>query len=149
MNFGCWKLAAYPDQQRVAKVLVVLTDGEDNSSHRSLRQALEIAEASGVTIYTLSTSERANYKTDAGQILQAMAEHSGGDALFPGTLRALDRYLDKLPEVIRNRYLIAYRAANFTADGRYRKVHIKAAKDGKNLRVNVRRGYYARLAMNQ
>ncbi len=149
VNFGCWKLAAYPDQQRVAKVLVVLTDGEDNSSHRSLRQALEIAEASGVTIYTLSTSERANYKTDAGQILQAMAEHSGGDALFPGTLRALDRYLDKLPEVIRNRYLIAYRAANFTADGRYRKVHIKAAKDGKNLRVNVRRGYYARLAMNQ
>ena len=46
---ACWKLAAYPDQGRTARVLVVVTDGEDNSSHRSLKQAIEEAEAAGVT----------------------------------------------------------------------------------------------------
>ena len=40
ISFGSWKLAAYPERERVAKVLIVVTDGEDNSSHTSLRQAI-------------------------------------------------------------------------------------------------------------
>ena len=35
VSFACWKLAAYPERERVAKVLVVVTDGEDNASHTS------------------------------------------------------------------------------------------------------------------
>ena len=57
VSFGCWKLAAYPDYERVAKVLVVVTDGEDNASHKSLRQAIRDEEATGVTVYTISTKD--------------------------------------------------------------------------------------------
>ena len=150
--FACWKLAAYPDEGRVAKVLVVLTDGEDNSSHRSLKQALEIAEAAGVTIYSVSTAEAAQSvsqvpgKTDADKILEELAARSGGEAIFPGSLNALDRYLAKLPDVIRSRYLIAYRPANFAPNGKYRSIHVQAEKDGRRLHVTTRRGYYARVA---
>ena len=146
---ACWKLAAYPDEDRVARVLVVLTDGEDNSSHRSLRQALEEAEAGGVTVYTVSTSENTDTHTDANRILQVLSERSGGESILPGNLRALDRYLGDLTQVIRSRYLIAYKAADFMPDGKYRTVQVSAAKEGKRLQVHVRKGYYARLAASQ
>ena len=149
VSFACWKLAAYPETERVAKVLVVVSDGEDNSSHRSLKQAIEEAEASGVTIYTLSTSDDAGAKTDADRVLQVLAERSGGDSMFPGDLMALDKSLDKLRELIRSRYLVAYRAADFAPDGKYHRIRITAEKDGKRLQVHARKGYYARLAAPQ
>lgn len=147
--YACWKLAAYPDNGRVAKVLVILTDGEDNFSHRSLRQTIEEAETAGVTVYALNTSEVPEAHTDAGNILKVLSERTGGRAVFPVDMNALDRYFAGLPNVIRSRYLIAYKAADFTPDGKYRTVQVKAGKDGKALRVHVRKGYYARLAATQ
>ena len=149
VSFACWKLAAYPETERVAKVLVVISDGEDNSSHRSLKQTIEEAETSGVTIYTLSTSDDAGAKTDADRVLQVLSERSGGDSLFPGDLMVLDKSLDKLRALIRSRYLVAYRAADFAPDGKYHRILITAERDGKHLRVHARKGYYARLAAPQ
>jgi len=146
IEYGCWKLAAYPDEDRVAKVLIVLTDGEDNSSHRSLRQSIKFAEDAGVTVYTVSTGVDLDTETDAARVLKAIAEGTGGKAIFPETLRDLDRYLSKLSDVIRSRYLIAYKPADFVPDGKYRTVQISAAKDGKRMQVRAHGGYYARFA---
>ena len=144
-SFACWKLAAYPEQDRVARVLVILSDGEDNSSHRSLKQAIEEAESSGVTIYALSTREDSGPRTDADKVLEVLAERSGGDSMFPGDVLALDKSLDKLRELIRSRYLVAYRPADFLPNGKYRTVHIAAEKAGRHLQVHARKGYYARV----
>jgi len=145
-SYACWKLAAYPDDERVARVLVVLSDGEDNSSHRSLKQAIEDAEASGVTVYTLSTREDTGPKSDADRILEALAERSGGEAMFPGDIVALDRSLERLKDLIRSRYLVAYRPADFQPDGKYRTIQVVAERDGKRLQVHTRKGYHARRA---
>ncbi len=145
-SLACWKLSAYPEQRRVARVLVILTDGEDNSSHCSLKQAIEDAEGAGVAIYTLSTREDAGIRTDADRILEVIADRSGGEALFPGDILALDKSLDKLRDLIRSRYLVAYKPADFVPDGKYRSIHITAEKNGKRLQVHVRKGYFARLA---
>ncbi|HEV2402227.1 MAG TPA: VWA domain-containing protein [Candidatus Sulfotelmatobacter sp.] len=146
IDFSCRKLAAYPDEGRVAKVLVVLTDGEDNSSRRSLKQSIESADAAGVTVYTVNTTGLpAGLDTDANKVLQMVAQRSGGESVFPTTLRDLERYLNHLPDVIRSRYLIAYKPAGFLPNGKYRAIRVNAVKDGKNLRVHTRKGYYARL----
>jgi len=145
VSLACWKLAAYPEQERVARVLVVLSDGEDNSSHRSLKQVIEEAEGKGVTVYTVSTSEDSGAKTDADRVLQLLAERSGGESLFPGDTMVLDKSLGRLRDLIRSRYLIAYKAAGFEPNGKYRTLHIVAEKDGKHLQVHARKGYYARV----
>lgn len=145
VSYACWKLAKYPDHERVARVLVVLSDGEDNSSHRTLRQSIQDAEATGVTVYMVSTKEGNGPKTDADKVLEALAERSGGDAMFPGDTITLGATLDKLGDLIRSRYLIAYSPADFLPDGSYRTIRIKAEKDGKRLQVHARKGYYARL----
>ncbi len=145
VSFACWKLAKYPDRERVARVLVVLSDGEDNSSHRSLKQTIQDAEATGVTVYIVSTKEGNGPKTDADKVLEALAERSGGDAMFPGDTITLGSTLDKLGDLIRSRYLVAYNPANFVPNGSYRTIRISAEKDGKRLQVHARKGYYARL----
>ena len=149
LYWACWKLAAYPDQDRVARVLVVLTDGEDNASQRSLTQGIEAAEAAGITVYTFNTSEHLESQSDAAKILHVIAERSGGESMCPHSLRDLEHYFDRLSEAIRSRYLIAYRPAGFIPDGSYRKIKVTAERDGRRLQVRVRKGYYARLAVNQ
>ncbi len=145
VSFACWKLAAYPERERVAKVLVIVTDGEDNSSHTTLRQAIRDEEATGVTVYSISTKESGVDKTDADKVLQILAERSGGEALFPGDMATLGRSFDKLRDQIRSRYLIAYKPADFAANGKYRTITIIAEKGGKHLQVHARRGYHARI----
>ncbi len=145
VSFACWKLAAYPENDRVARVLVVLTDGEDNSSHRSLKQAIAEAERAGVTIYTVSTTEHYRPETDADNILQVLAERSGGESIFPGDMQTLDKSLDHLKELIRSRYLVVYRPADFVPNGKFRPVRVAAEKKGEHLHVHVRKGYNARV----
>jgi VWFA-related protein len=145
VSYACWKLAAYPEHERVAKVLVVVTDGEDNASHISLRQAIRDEEATGVTVYTISTKEGDGNKTEADKVLETLAERSGGEALFPGDMMTLGRSFDKLRDQIRSRYVVAYKPADFEANGKYRTITILAVKNGKRLEVHARKGYHARV----
>lgn len=143
--FACRKLGEYPESERVARVLVILSDGEDNSSHSSLKQSIQTAERSGVTIYTVSTREDRGNKSDADKVLEALAERSGGEAMFPGDILTLGKSFDKLRDLIRSRYFIAYKPADLRPDGSYRTISILAEKDGKRLQVRARKGYHARL----
>jgi VWFA-related protein len=149
VSFACWKLAALPETERVAKVLVILTDGEDNASHITLKRAIHDAETTGVTVYTISTRDYEEMHkfgmTDADKVLQALSEHSGGEAMFPGEMSALDKTFSRLRDVIRSRYLVAYKPADFQNDGHFRKITIIATRNGKHLKVHARDGYYAPL----
>ncbi len=146
VSFACEKLAAYPDGEQVARVLVILSDGEDNSSHTTLRQSLRAAERAGVAIYTVSTKEGSGDKTDADKVLMMLAERSGGEAMFPGDILTLGKSFDKLHDLIRSRYFVSYKPADFQPNGSYRAISVIAEKDGKHLQVRARKGYHARLA---
>jgi Ca-activated chloride channel family protein len=145
VSFACRKLGEYPDGERVARVLVILSDGEDNSSHGSLKQSIQVAEKTGVTIYTISTREDVGDKTDADRVLEVLAERTGGEAMFPMDLHTLGASFDKLRDLIRSRYFIAYKPASFQPNGSYHTINIIAEKNGKHLQVRARKGYHARL----
>jgi Ca-activated chloride channel family protein len=145
VSFACRKLGDYPDGERVARVLVILSDGEDNSSHSNLKQSIQVAEKTGVTVYTVSTKEGLGDKTDADRVLEVLAERTGGEAMFPSDLHTLGSSLDKLRDLIRSRYFIAYKPSNFQPNGSYHTINIIAEKNGKHLQVRARKGYHARL----
>jgi len=145
VSFACSKLEQYPDRERVARVLVLLSDGADTSSRNSLKQSIQDVETSGVTIYAVSTRDEAGPKKTEDKILQLFADRSGGEAIFPVDGSSLSKTFSKLHDLIRSRYLIAYKPADFVPDGRYRNVTITAQKNGKLLQVRARKGYYARL----
>ena len=144
--FAADKLAAHPEVQPVARVLVVISDGEDNSSSITLKQAIARAQDGDVAVYTVST--RDGLQEEPGTLtgdhaLQALAELTGGTAFMPGSARRLNGSLADLQQAIRGRYLISYKPASFQRDGRYRTIDIEAQKDGRKLKVFARKGYYA------
>ena len=99
-----------------------------------------------MTIYTVSARE---YDGEASatigdRAMKVLAQQTGGAAFFPGSLGHLNRSLNDLQQVIRGRYLISYKPAEFAVDGRYRSIEIAAQKSGHKLRVYARKGYYAR-----
>lgn len=116
-----------------------------DSPHTSLRQTIRDMEATGVTVYTISTKESGTDKTDADKVMETLAERSGGESFFPGDMQSLSKSFDRLRDEIRSRYLIAYRPAGFEPNGTYRTISILAEKDGKSLKVYARKGYHARV----
>jgi VWFA-related protein len=154
--FAADKLAARPEDQPVARILVVISDGKDNSSTATLKEAIATAEHGEVFIYTVSTREASDTSDDptvtadhdpvGNRALRVLAENTGGAAFVPGSVRWLNKGLDDLQEVIRSRYLISYKPASFQRDGRYRSIDISAQKSGRKLRVYSRKGYYASAA---
>ena len=149
VSTACRKLGAYPESDRVARVLVILSDGEDNSSQSSLKQTIQAAEGTGVAIYTVSTKEESGDESDADKVLELLAERTGGEALFPGDMLALGKSFERLHDLIRSRYLVAYRPADFQPNGSYRAISVIAERDGKRLQVRARKGYHARLEPNR
>lgn len=143
--FACRRMVAHPERQFVARTLVLLSDGEDNSSRATLKDAIHAAQQSEVDIYVISTNDDLSYSgsADGDQNLKRLAQETGGRALFPGSLSKLDKALSRLNEELRSRYAISYRPREFQSDGRYRRIEIVAQKAGKKLKVHARKGYYA------
>ena len=148
---GCEKLAAGPEPGMFARVLVVLSDGENNSGKLSLDEAIDVAQQDQVVIYTISTNYRYTLDVqdwsgkEGNDNLHKLASETGGRMLKPPTAKAVGKAFAKIAEELRNRYAIAYRPADFKADGHYRKITIAARRQGKKLNVRTRKGYYARL----
>jgi len=146
VKFASDKLASLDEELPAARILVVISDGEDNSSSATLKEAIESAERGEVTIYTVSTRELVGQDYGAAiadRAMRDLAARTGGAAFFPGSVGNLDRRLADLQEVIRSRYLISYKPASFRPDGAYRSISLVAEKSGHRFRVYARRGYYA------
>ena len=144
---GCRTLAAHPEDQFVARTLVVLSDGDDNSSRATLQDAIRNAQSSDVTIYAISAP--GPFASDVGnQNLKKLAEQTGGRILYSGSADDLRSVFALLLEELHSRYAIAYRPAQFNLNGQYRRIEIKAEKSGKKLKIHGRRGYYAGIRTN-
>jgi Ca-activated chloride channel homolog len=145
--FAADKLGERHEGRPVARILVVISDGDDNTSSATLKQAIERAERDEVIVYTVSTrhSDANSQQSDptGSRALKVLAQLTGGVAFFPGSAGHLNRTLAELQQMIRSRYLISYRPALFNPDGRYRPIAIIAEKSGRKLKVNARKGYYS------
>jgi VWFA-related protein len=144
--FAADKLATHREAQPVARILVVISDGEDNSSSITLKQAIARAQHDEVAVYTVSTGEGLSEEPGAllgDHALRTLSELTGGAVFTPDSARDLGASLADLQQVIRGRYLVSYIPASFQPDGRYRTIDIEAQKEGRKLKVFARKGYYA------
>ena len=129
---------------RDKKVLVVVTDGNDNSSIISLENLVKASQQSGVLIYAvglLSDEERREAKR-AERALNALADATGGEAYFPKELSDVERIAHQVAHDIRNQYTIVYTPSNQVMDGTYRQIKVVVKAPG-SPSVRTRSGYYA------
>jgi VWFA-related protein len=126
------------------KVLLVVTDGEDNASRESLEQAIRrLQEENGPTVYTIGLLGEEHSKR-ARRALRVMAEETGGVSFFPQGLSEVDAITQQIAHDIRNQYTIGYKPSKPQSEGGFRAVKVDAnAKGYKKLQVRTRSGYYA------
>jgi Ca-activated chloride channel homolog len=126
------------------KVLVVVTDGNDNSSLISIENLVKESQQSGVLIYTvgLLNEEEHREAKRAKRALKALAEATGGQVYFPKELADVDRIAHQVAHDIRNQYIITYTPTDLKMDGTFRQIRVVASGPGRP-QVRTRTGYYA------
>ncbi len=131
--------------KRQKKVLLVVTDGEDNESRMSLEQAVRaVQNDNGPTIYTIGILGDEGKQRRAKRALETLSTQTGGVAFFPRNLEEVDDISRAVARDIRNQYSITYTPTNPQSRGGYRTIKVVAHAPGyKDLEVRTRTGYFA------
>jgi VWFA-related protein len=129
------------------KVLLAVTDGEDNASRNTLEKTIREIQKSNVVIYTIglfSDEDKKNRKK-ATRALKEIADASGGIAYFPENVEDVHNICEQVAKDIRNQYTLAYYPTNVRKDGTYRAVQVEVIppRGRGKLSARTRNGYYA------
>lgn len=128
------------------KVLVLYTDGGDNTSALTFGEALDLLKASDVTVYPIGYLQHQGNGSTMQQRseLERFAAITGGQSYFPTSSKDLDGVFDKIGKEIAGRYSFGYVSTDQRWDGSWRQVQIKLLrKDLKGVKLRTRAGYYA------
>jgi Ca-activated chloride channel homolog len=141
----------------VRRVLVVISDGDDNSSNRSRGESVEMSQRAGVIIYSISTStdwvttedekdpaKRISRKYEKGEgdrVLEQLAVETGGRVFFPYKVDDLGQSFLDIGDELRHQYALAYSPAGRSPDGKYHTIRIQT--DRKDVIVRARKGYFS------
>lgn len=140
LYFACRdKLLKSPQTSSVRRAIIIVSDGDDNSSHVTREEAIEMALRANTIVYTISTNFPSGGSGD--KVLQRIAEATGGRAFQPFQLSDVANAFAQIQDDLRSQYELSYRPDNFAHDGRYRAIAINVLHKG--LRVRSRSGYYA------
>jgi VWFA-related protein len=135
------KLLKGPKSTTVRRAIILLSDGDDNQSHVTREEAIEMAQRAEAIIYTISTNVSGT-KGAGDKVLERIADATGGRPFFPFQIREVADAFAQIQDELRSQYAIAYKPADLKNDGHYRTIEI-VANDRKNFKVRARRGWYA------
>ena len=120
------------------RVLLVLSDGNDNNSRFSESEIRNMVLEADVRVYAIALYYRP-------RLLRQLADETGGKVLVAQSMAELPDVVQRLSLEIRSEYLVGYTPTNPNNDGKYRKVKIEVTQPNgvPQLRTSWRRGYYA------
>jgi VWFA-related protein len=138
--------------QEVRRVMVVISDGDDNESERARSEAIEMADKAGVSIYSISTNNdwvtadtpvpEKLHLTEGDKVLAQYSDETGGRVFFPYRIDDLAQSFLDIGDELRSQYLIGYPPPYTEADGQFHTIQVRVV-DRKGMIVRTRKGYYA------
>ena len=132
------------------KVLVLITDGDDQGSRYTEKRAIEAAQRADAIIYSVYYVDRAFYNGYGGismgggagePVLRHMSDDTGGRVYTVDRSHSLVEIYNEIERDVRSQYSIAYAPTNSNQDGTFRKIEIRTSN--KEFKVQARKGYYA------
>lgn len=138
------------NQESGRKALILLTDGEDQGSRTKLDESIAAAQKANVVVYVILIADVASY-LDAGMgyygysPMKKMAEETGGRVINVGNNnKKLVAAFAQIEDELRTQYMATYTPTNAKQDGAFRRIAVECHGDGgDNLKVQIRKGYYA------
>ena len=124
----------------VRKTIILVSDGDDNYSHALESDAIKECQRAETTVYAISTNVSPS-KDKGDDVLQAIADATGGRAFFPTRIEDIGSEFSSIEEELRSQYLLEYRPANFKQDGAFRTIYLQARDPRYHVRAHT--GYFA------
>jgi VWFA-related protein len=143
IRFASDKLAAEQPSSKYRRIMVIVSDGDDNQSRGTRDQALEAAQMADTFIFAISTNNLAGGDTEGDKVLKYFTGQTGGKSFFPFKVEDLSQSFDVIAEEVRHQYSILYVPEPLLLDGAFHRVEIRV-KGHKELAVRARNGYFAR-----
>jgi VWFA-related protein len=128
------------ETQPVRKAIILVSDGDDNYSHALESDAIKECQRSETTVYAISTNVSPS-KDKGDDILQAIANATGGRAFYPTRIEDVAAGFSGIEEELRSQYLLEYRPAEFKQDGAFRTIYLQA--NDRRYHVRAHTGYFA------
>lgn len=140
LDFACQdKLLKQPQAGPIRRIIILLSDGNDNASSVTLEKAIEMAQRAEVSVYTISTNPNGSHK-HGNKTLERISEATGGRSYVPAQITEVATAFSAIQEELRSQYAESYKPAAFKPDGHYRTIEIRAQSQ-KGLRIRNRKGY--------
>ena len=135
------------EQQDGQKVLLLYSDGLDSTSSTGYGKLIEMLRRSNVMVYSIGYVEELGSSRATGQVrLNDMAHQTGGESFYPLGREALDKAYERILDELKSRYTLGYVSTNPAAEGKWRKLQVRAtAPSAKGAKVRTRPGYFGPL----
>jgi Ca-activated chloride channel homolog len=133
-------LLAERGPEPVRKAMILISDGDDNQSRAYLDDAIKMCERAETIVYAIST----NWTPSRGkgdQVLEKLAEATGGQALFPPSVEEMSSSFHSIEEELRSQYALDYTPADFKANGAFRTIYLFCTD--RRYQVRAKKGYFA------
>lgn len=131
------------------RAIVIISDGEDTISEKSLADAIDIAQRSETVIFVISTKAGGFFGVQAGTVdrqedkeIKRLAEDTGGRAFFTAEVIELERSFTRIAIELRSQYILSYSPVNERFDGKFRTIEVRIPNH-KDYRIRARKGYSA------
>tara|TARA_B100000949_G_scaffold216275_1_gene213037 strand:- start:71 stop:961 length:891 start_codon:yes stop_codon:yes gene_type:complete len=122
---------------------VILSDGRDLNSKKTVEEALRMVHQSGVVVYSIGTTRfGANGYIRGEEMLRTLSESTGGRVFLPYSAGKLSQAFELIDEELRSRYSLTYTPINKDKDGKFRKIEVRVSNGGK-VNLRYRKGYFA------
>ena len=127
------------------KVLVLVTDGEDQGSRISLEASIESAEKADVIVYSIVVSDTEYYTLmgssyHGGARVRKLARETGGSTFRVRSMDQIGTAFEQVARELRAQYLLGFSPSNLRGDGSFRRIQVRVR--GHNYVVRTRAGYY-------
>jgi len=129
-----------PPEPYLRRVMIVISDGEDNRSEHTRAEALSMAQRAEVTVFAINTN-RSGAEQRGDEVLKSLSEETGGRAFHAFEARDLAEDFRAIGLDLRNQFLLSYTSTNTARDATLRKIKILPVDKSKHVRAKA--GYFA------
>lgn len=140
---ACFSEFGKIDHAASGNFILLFSDGEDNASHTSLKEAVDICQRSNTAIYAFRAEAQPNFFSTGPKALAELASETGGRVFHDDDSEAgIYDDLRTIETDLRNQYLLIYKPAELRHDGSFHHIELKASERVDS--IKVRSGYYDR-----
>jgi Ca-activated chloride channel homolog len=142
INQACFYQFGKVSQLVSGNFILLFSDGEDNASKASLRQAVDMCQRTNTSIYVFCAQSKYAFSTGP-QTLAELASETGGRVFYDDDSEVvIDNNLRTIEANLRNQYRLVYNPAEMKPDGSFHQIELKTTSERVG-NIVVRSGYYA------